>query len=241
MEWQKGQTLIFLLVGVLIIATIAGAFYLGRSSTPKSSPNPQATSQTPSPTQDASHEPTSSAETANWKTYTNDKFSFKYPTEWYFMTAQENYGRDYKGASTEVLFSNKLKNGKIPSGIDVTRSTLRGIITISGCNYASDCEMWTTESNFYDTKSSLWQGKGGSYPIRKQVSLSELGGKRAVLIKSQADTDAEVYKGDYSIQYNVFLGDEHLTLTFGYNNQNQDNNQVLEKFKQILSTFKFTQ
>lgn len=74
---QKGQVLIFLLVGILIIAGIGGAFYLGRQTTPKSSTIPAVTSQTPQPT------PSPSDETANWKTYTNSKlgYAIKYPAE----------------------------------------------------------------------------------------------------------------------------------------------------------------
>lgn len=37
---QKGQALIFLVVGILIIAVVGGIFYLGRSTTPKPSPTP---------------------------------------------------------------------------------------------------------------------------------------------------------------------------------------------------------
>ena len=47
----------------------------------------------------------------------------------------------------------------------------------------------------------------------------------------------------YSIQYNVLLGNiakEHLTLTFAYNNLNQDNGQILDTFYKILSTFQFS-
>ena len=75
---QKGQVLIFLLVGILIIAGIGGAFYLGRQTTPKSSTIPAVTSQTPQPT------PSPSDETANWKIYSNRKLGveFKYPAEY---------------------------------------------------------------------------------------------------------------------------------------------------------------
>ena len=79
---QKGQTLIFLLVGMLIIA--GGAFYLGRQTTPKTSPNPVVTSQTPLPTENSSPTSISVNETANWKTYNSyeDNFVMKYPPNW---------------------------------------------------------------------------------------------------------------------------------------------------------------
>lgn len=74
---QKGQILIWIIVGSLLIALAGGAYYLGRSTSPK----PQATpvvSQTPQPTPSPSSSPD---ETANWKTYTNSKYGYsvKYP------------------------------------------------------------------------------------------------------------------------------------------------------------------
>ena len=47
---QRGQVLIFLLVGILFIAVAGGAYYLGRQTTPKPSPTPTVVSQTPQPT-----------------------------------------------------------------------------------------------------------------------------------------------------------------------------------------------
>ncbi len=81
---QKGQTLIFLLIGILIVA--GGAFLLGKSSNPKPSPNLVVTSQTPQPTSTPSQSP-SSDETATWKTYTGRYIAFKYPNTW---TPSEN-------------------------------------------------------------------------------------------------------------------------------------------------------
>lgn len=80
---QKGQAPVLILVGILVIVAVAGgAFYLGRQTTPKPSPSPVVTSQTPKPT-NTSLESTGSAETANWKTYKNSQYSysFKYPQE----------------------------------------------------------------------------------------------------------------------------------------------------------------
>ncbi len=243
---QKGFAPILI---VLLIALAVGGYLLYQKQT-----RPDVVSQPvvqPSSNPVISPVASDSAETtnsdligANWKTYTNTNtkygFSVKYPESWYFISAEENYGADYKGAKVEILFSNKLKGGKIPSGVDIDRSTAHGLIAVDECNYKSGCDIWTSETKFYDTKNSLWQsGGGGAYLSTRKVSLSQLGGKKAILIESQADTNAEVYKGEYSIQYNVFLENEHLTLTFTYNSQNKDNEQVLNKFNQILSTFKF--
>ncbi len=91
---QKGQTLILLLVGMLVIA--GGAFYLGRSTLPKSTATPVTNSPVSTPvstrsTRDGQQgeqipQPTStpsatSDETADWKIYTNKQvgYSIKYP------------------------------------------------------------------------------------------------------------------------------------------------------------------
>lgn len=85
---QKGQISIFLLVGILIIAVAGGAYFLGKSTSPKPTATPTVISQTPQPTATPSSTPD---ETAKWKTYigetayTNDgssTFQIKYPSEW---------------------------------------------------------------------------------------------------------------------------------------------------------------
>lgn len=76
---QKGQILIWIIVGAMIIAAAGGAYFLGRSTSPKPPTTPTVVSQTPQPT------PTPSAdETANWKTLTSEElgFSIKYPNTW---------------------------------------------------------------------------------------------------------------------------------------------------------------
>lgn len=75
---QKGQVLILVLIVILIIAAVAGGtYYLSRSTPPKASLPSSVVSQTPQST------PSTTDETANWKTYTNTKIgvSFKYPNE----------------------------------------------------------------------------------------------------------------------------------------------------------------
>lgn len=78
---------LWIMLGVLIIAGLAGgAYYLGRQASPRPSPPPVTSpasrgEQTPQPTpsSNASREPTASTETASWKIYTTSKLTFKYP------------------------------------------------------------------------------------------------------------------------------------------------------------------
>jgi len=86
--------LILLAVGLIVGIAITFAYFQFKSkpahqnqpssipqSTPASTPNP-----------DASREPNGSAETANWKTYTNKEhgFSFKYPEKVYIKATNED-------------------------------------------------------------------------------------------------------------------------------------------------------
>ncbi|MBI2020735.1 hypothetical protein HYS94_05000 [Candidatus Daviesbacteria bacterium] len=74
---QKGQSLILIIVGILVVGLIAaGAYYFGKSSAPKPQTQVPVVTQTPQPSQVDG--------TANWKTYTNNKlgFSLKIPSSW---------------------------------------------------------------------------------------------------------------------------------------------------------------
>lgn len=80
---QKGLALILILVGVLLIAAVAGGvYYLGQQSnqnqtvfSPVSQPTPSSAQLLVSPTPD---------EITNWKTYTNNEYQLelKYPPDW---------------------------------------------------------------------------------------------------------------------------------------------------------------
>ncbi len=92
---QKGFSAILILIGILVmVVSVGGAYYLGRSNTPKPSPNPVitsefpkpsltpvVTSETPIPTSVPSPSPD---ETANWSVYKSSIFGFqlKYPPNW---------------------------------------------------------------------------------------------------------------------------------------------------------------
>lgn len=87
---QKGNALIYFLVGIFVTAVAGGTFYLGRQTTPKPSVVPAVTSQTPQPT--AISQPTQIPdETANWKTYASKVLSFKYPATLTLEERQTNY------------------------------------------------------------------------------------------------------------------------------------------------------
>lgn len=75
---QKGQALIFILLGIIMIAFVGVAFYAGKITPKPPVQNPAVTS-TPQPTSS----PSLIDETANWKIYTDTKhrYSVKYPSD----------------------------------------------------------------------------------------------------------------------------------------------------------------
>lgn len=77
---QKGFAPVLILVGILVLGMVAGgAYYFGKSQVSKPQPqNPVIASQIPQPVSSPSASPD---ETASWKTYTNNNFTFsiKYP------------------------------------------------------------------------------------------------------------------------------------------------------------------
>lgn len=133
---QKGFAPILILVGILVIAAIGGAFYLGKQTSKPSQPQNQVvTSQaTPSSTQDTSREPNGSAaspvpngtgETVNWKTYTNTKagYSIKYPPEWYVLSPRKNDPLDSKNIriayDQDLKISQQLKKDETYASLDI--------------------------------------------------------------------------------------------------------------------------
>lgn len=75
MKNQKGFAPIFIIVGILTIATVAGgAYYLGTRKPVNVVPSP--TPVVTSSPSDASPISTDTGETANWKTYSNSQIGY---------------------------------------------------------------------------------------------------------------------------------------------------------------------
>ncbi|MBI2338360.1 hypothetical protein HYU95_04215 [Candidatus Daviesbacteria bacterium] len=77
---QKGIAASYIVIGILVLAGLVGAYYLGKQNTPPPENKPIVSeSQKPSPATSATQD-----ETANWKTYTDEKIGFKikYPDNW---------------------------------------------------------------------------------------------------------------------------------------------------------------
>lgn len=105
---ELGQGLIFLIVGILIVAAIAGgAFYFGRSSI-LPSPTPVVT-QIPPPSQAPADE-----KTANWKTFNTDGYNFKHPSNWNVI--KTDYLKSTRIDNENQTVSITISEGQYPYG-----------------------------------------------------------------------------------------------------------------------------
>lgn len=103
---SRGFATVLLLIVVLVGAAVVGAYYLSKTGVIPKFPGSATTSQSPAPNveqppappevpdEDASREPNGSAETANWKTYTNmeHRYSFEYPEDKYTISEMKPVG-----------------------------------------------------------------------------------------------------------------------------------------------------
>lgn len=111
---QKGQALIFLLLGILLLVGVAsGTYYLGRQTTSKPPPASVVTTPIPQTTPTPSLTSASNNETANWKTYTGELYSFKYPSDYKPTedTTNDTYvvKIDFKSSSDTPPFSFEIR------------------------------------------------------------------------------------------------------------------------------------
>ena len=119
LSMQRGFTEIVILIAVLVLAAIGGAYYLGtqKSQAPVAiSPSPVAQA---TPTPNASQAPNGDLETANWKTYTDSKYNYSinYPPDW--KTETMEYGV-YLGKASVGGYA----YGEASVGVGVLPSTL---------------------------------------------------------------------------------------------------------------------
>ncbi len=111
---RDGFAEILLVVVILVAAVAAGAYYLGRGTT-KPSPSPS-----PSAMQDASPAPTGAGETADWKTYTSQKFNYslKYPPNFALKEEEgaQGFSIHYLGRTN---FSDQTPDSTTSFGIEI--------------------------------------------------------------------------------------------------------------------------
>ncbi len=224
-SYEKGNILIFLLVGILILAATGGAFYLGRQTSPKikactmdakvcsdgssvgrTGPNCEF-APCPSPL------PTSSDETNNWKIYMNSKnlYSFKYPSNFYIdesNTSEDGYvyNRVTIENKTSKDFYDNIKNNTATTLNPDDKETFLMSIVIPPYKENMDLEIAKKQ---YDV------------PANKAVDYT-IGGFKGF----------RVINGDTVI---VYKGQEYYFQLRNYDNK------YANYFDQILSTFKFTQ
>ena len=106
MTSQRGFTPILIIVGILIIATVAGGAYYLRKDTSSLRGGSEATdvaiSPTPTPTPDETVY-TESDETANWKTYTNTEYGYSIKYSQNFKTQVQAAGAGVKEAPDNAI------------------------------------------------------------------------------------------------------------------------------------------
>lgn len=179
---QKGQVLIFLLIGILIIAGIGVVYYLSRSTSPKPSATPTVVSQTPQPTASS---PATPDETADWKIYTNTTFgySIRFP-DTYEVSSQSDKEKSQLGDTSRCIVTkidgqcsilinsfkntenfsleNWVKKYQIPlttygGNAEVTKSNLNGYNALSARNETQVVYYLENNSNIFYIESSINQ------------------------------------------------------------------------------------
>ncbi len=237
---QKGQILVWIIVGSIIIVVAGGFLFYTNYKTSVSdrtnnrtkpvSQNPVVTSQTPQPTSspslsDASPAPTSAGETANWKTYTNNEYPYeiKYPST---LDIIESTG-DYYNQSFNVV-------------------NLR--------NYPSEEEFKYKDAISITILSKTLANVGNLQKWLEDISIGpRVDGTTGPRVRKfspikVSSNDALVYfSGEESIYKNIAIYKNNNLIIFSLNPTGEtgssydENPNSVKIFDQILSTFKFTQ
>lgn len=220
MKTQKGQAIILVLVGVVVLVAIAaGAYYFGKSQVPKAQPQTQQPTVVSSSSPDASPVPNGTGETvyteqsrsANWKTFnSNLGFSFKYPQS-FWITSSETRKKDL------------IEHGDAPPAPQGTVGFMQ-IIT-----------------SMVDSADSLINQKieNAKVTVEKTIQVNQYPAKYAEL---ESEENKNVITLLISIQkdnsYAIYLSATNYSKS---GEPGIKKEQLISTFNQILSTFRFTQ
>lgn len=217
---QKGQILIWMVVGVLVIAIAGGIYYLGRSNSTKQSATPTVVSQTPQPTPSPTPD-----ETANWKIYTNTNGSVSYKIQ---------YPDDWVIEESPYPCCSGLKNPK-DENIHIVIGT--------GSVFPG------SEQDFFDPNNQYWLTIIGNDPKLRisPPTLAMVDNKRAMKqifrqlgSKSQISIEYTIWFGtEYANSITGKADHDIVTISLEYPESSPNKDMVLKTFDKMLSTFKF--
>lgn len=230
---QKGLALVYLLVGIIILAVVAGgAYYFGKSQVSKPvSQNSVVTSQTlPQVT------PVSSPvldETANWKTYNslNNLYSLRYPSNWY------QYGdkQALKDGSFAQYFSSKPDSKN--RWKDLKDTDYAFAITISPMSATTYESGKTYLEMFPENEQIIGTKKTSDKENVELIGLSSIAGVKSIEIER---TLKEGIISDVFYAREIILQKDPSTIRIATFAKNRENFQSKQKMtNQILTTFKF--
>lgn len=222
---QKGNVLIFLLVGIVVLAAIGGAFYLGRLTITK--PSTVITSQTPSvPPILSSSEPT------DWKIYSSPcGFSIKYPSRW---NAQKYFLQDSTDSCAFLTAPDYSQGLDSRDGFYVQIYVTNVGSSVKSIQSDGSDPKDVQVNNLDDLINATWSDLNNRPDIMKKIADKTYGvftGKQFPACCYESLNDFAFIHGNniYEVQWPVDSETGKINSSYGIN------------INQILSTFKFTQ
>ncbi len=230
---QKGFAPILVLVGILVIAMVAGGayyyasnklVYFGKSQVIKPQVQNQVISQTPHPV--SSVQPALiSDEITNWKTYTGKNYTFKYPETWVIKQSidvnREDDGLDIYITSPDYVPDPNYENPHEGGDIVGVKKGFRLEIRTAKNPKLRTYEDW---KEFHEsTATKNWYGR--IFNKKEEISIK---GIKAMFYTEGKPDGLGILSASFFVEngriYDVAL----------ISSQNQD-----DLFRQILSTFRF--
>ena len=160
---QKGFAPAYFLIGILVIlAVVGGVYYLNKSSAKSVLPKSQVSV---SPTAQPTTSATDSAETINWKIYTNKimNYSISYPSGWKI----EQIGADY-GVNIAIVDANGIKIVYIISTKNEDNLTLDNSYKAIFC-FESSCNPILSSDEKIINKSVVKIGNQNALTVNTQI------------------------------------------------------------------------